>query len=423
MSESQENPAKILVLSFEYPPRAGAGTHVHELVNGLARAGKRVAILAITAGEGRTYTQEGVDVHLVAPSPATCSAVAKLTPARGVLAINEDLIDYGQALLAGERKRPDVIHCHDWYTYRAARALGKRFGIPVVGTAHSTSEPIVRWWGDLPDDEILKQESSLYHTADGLITVSESMKRIISQTHGVAAGKITVAHNGFDWRVFADSGLPPSQKRKLRLTAAAPDEQVVIYAGRLTPQKGVPALIESAARALRRRERVRYLIAGEADSLYSSRMIEEAVKGCGESGQRIKLLGRIDRRQLALLYQVADVAVIPSIYEPFGYAAVEAMAAGVAVVASRVGGLAEIIREGEEGLLVSVREEESGQRRVDVDELAAAQLRLLEDEELRMRLGAAGQRRVMEEFNAEKMARRTLQVYAGTKNAMVNPSH
>lgn len=402
---------KVLILSFEYPPKAGAGTHVFELATGLTRAGIETGILAVTPCEGRIYEEDGVAVNLVAPSPETCSAASRLSAPQGVLAVSNDLIAYGKSLLMKDRKRPDMIHCHDWYTYPAARELGAGFGIPVVGTAHSTSEPIVRWWGELPDQEVLRQEKSFYRNSDRLITVSESMKGIISATHGVSDDRIDVVHNGLDWRRFAGSGLTADQRKRLRERVAADDEQIIVFAGRLTAQKGVRALLKSAELVIEEHKSVKYLIAGEADSLHSSQMVEEMIRGQRAMSERMKLLGRVERKQLGMIYQVADIAVVPSIYEPFGYAAVEAMAIGVAVIVTGVGGLNEIVEQERSGLKVEVKDEGGGRKEVDVGGLARAQVRLLREEETRKRIGEEGQRRVKEMFNVERMVDRTLLVY------------
>jgi glycosyltransferase involved in cell wall biosynthesis len=292
--------------------------------------------------------------------------------------------------------------------------LSQRFAIPLVGTAHSTSEPIVRWWGQVPDAEVVQQEKALYGNADSLITVSHSMGRIIRTAHNLPADRISIVHNGLNVAPFMNPPIKGEALAKMRQTVAASDEKIILYAGRLTPQKGISALFASASRVIKEMPRAKYLIAGEADSLESAKMLKSLTEQYPDLRGGMKLLGRLSRRQLALLYQVADLAVVPSIYEPFGYAAIEAMAAGVPVIATTGGGFLEIIEHGKTGLLVNVSENGDGARAVDLDELIAAQLRLLGDEVGARELGRAGQQHAVTTFNVERMVRSTVAVYQRT---------
>ena len=405
---------EVLILSIEYPPKAGAGTHVFELANGLVQAGWNVSVLAPTSGEQVTRTNSRVKEILVRPSAATCASAAHLSRVQGVLAVNDDLIEQGGKFLDQQAARPALIHCHDWYVYPAAKALSQRFAIPVVGTAHSTSEPIVRWWGQLPDAEVVQQEKALYCNADALITVSHSMGQIIQKAHNLPAGRISIVHNGLDVAPFMNPLAKGEALAKMRQTVAASDEKIILYAGRLTPQKGISALFASASRVIKEMPRAKYLIAGEADSLESAGMLKSLTAAHPDLRGSMKLLGRLSRKQLALLYQVVDLAVVPSIYEPFGYAAIEAMAAGVPVIATTGGGFLEIIEHGKTGLLVSVRENGDGAHTVDLDELIAAQLRLLGDAVSARELGRAGQQHAVTTFNVERMVQSTVAVYQRT---------
>jgi starch synthase len=401
----------VLILSIEYPPRAGAGTHVFELAHGLVEFGCNVSILAPTSGEQGIRANTPIKEILVRPSAATCASAAHLSRVQGVLAVNNDLIEQGGAFLARQAEKPALIHCHDWYAFPAAQALSKRFAIPVVGTAHSTSEPIVRWWGQLPDEEVVRQEKALYFNADSLITVSHSMGRIIQAAHGLPDTRISIVHNGLNVAPFMHPTANGEAIAKMRRSVAAWDEKIIIYAGRLTPQKGISALFAAASQVIKEMPKAKYLIAGEADSLESSKMLKSLTAKYPDLRNRVKLLGRLSRKQLALLYQVADIAVVPSIYEPFGYAAIEAMSAGVPVIATNGGGFLEIIEHGKTGLLVNVRENGGGLRAVEVDELIAAQLNLLSDSVRARELGRAGQQHAVTTFSVERMVRATVAVY------------
>jgi glycosyltransferase involved in cell wall biosynthesis len=128
-------------------------------------------------------------------------------------------------------------------------------------------------------------------------------------------------------------------------------------------------------------------------------------------GARIKLLGKLPRGQLRYLHRIADLALVPSIYEPFGFTAIETMASGVPVIVSAAGGLAEIVRDGESGRHVPVHPVAGGERAVAAEALAAAQLALLADPDSAQRLGQAGQRRVAELFQVARMIDGNLDCY------------
>jgi glycosyltransferase involved in cell wall biosynthesis len=197
----------------------------------------------------------------------------------------------------------------------------------------------------------------------------------------------------------------------LRQTVAPNQDKIILFAGRLTPQKGITALFKAAEIVIREYPHVRYLLVGEPDYPAAVDMLDSLKQKHRRVMEKTKLLGKLPREQVALLYQIADLAVVPSVYEPFGYAATEAMAAGVPIVATRVGGLAEIIEDARSGLLVPVFEQETGLHEVDVEALALAQLRVLRDEALAQRLSAAGQERVRTKFSLERMVSGTLTVY------------
>jgi alpha-maltose-1-phosphate synthase len=285
------------------------------------------------------------------------------------------------------------------------------FQIPIVGVIQYISEPIERWWGQTPDAAIVEQEAILFRQAEMLICASHSLRTIIQDSYGVHTDRLQVVHNGMNVQAFTQSPFTVEQIANLRRTVAKSGEKIVLFAGRLHPQKGIAALVAAAARVIADYPQVRYLLAGAPDSQRFTQVIQDLLDQHADAQPKIKLLGKIPRKQLAWLYQVADVAVVPSVYEPFGYAAIEAMAAGVPVVATEVGGLAEIIEQGRSGLLIPVHARTTGPHTVDVERLADAQIALLTDAALAQRLGAAGRQRVVAEFNIDKMTRAIIDVY------------
>ncbi len=412
-----ERPPNVLIITSEYPPEmvGGLGTHVFELAKGLGRLGSQVTVLSPSKFKRIIRNDENVTVHFFPNPPSTEPSNADL---QWFVDLNKNCMLYARNLLAKENLKVDVIHCHDWLNFPSGYQLGKLNNIPVVGTVHLLQNPIVRWWGDEPVSDIVKQESELCRKSHALITVSSSMKRIIINTHNIPDERIHVVHNGMDFQVFQNTGSTAEERQKLRRSIAADDQKIVIYAGRLTPQKGIPALFEAAGRVLAQRSDVHYVIAGAPDFTQelwdAERITSEARKmfSIFPFWDRVHLLGKVSRERVARLYEVADIAVVPSLYEPFGYAAIEAMSAGLPVVASKIGGLEEIIEHGVNGFLVRVTDRPGDWNLVDADELSAAQLALLGDRELAQRIGRAGQLRALNNFHTDAMATATSRVYS-----------
>ncbi|QSQ25693.1 glycosyltransferase family 4 protein [Pyxidicoccus parkwayensis] len=412
MGRPNTMPLSVLLLAMEYTPdvAGGVGTYVYELATGLARAGCSVTVLAYTPGEPAVLREPNLTVHLVPPSRASLSRAGRLSLVQGIRAFNEDLLVHARELV--REQRPDLIHFHQWHTARAARRLGRAVDVPVLGTSHYISEPAERWWGQTPDPEILEEERHLYDGSTPIVSVSASMSQLIRDTYGMPESLLHTIHCAMDARPNLQPAHPPETYARLRATVAAPDERVVLYTGRLHPQKGISALFAAAERVLAERPATRFLLAGGTDSRESTQMVQALSRRYAPLLGRVKLLGKLPRPQLGLLHRIADVAVVPSIYEPFGYTAIEQMASGLPLVATRSGGPAEIVVPGETGLLVPVRPSDHGDlREVDVESLAAAQLSLLEDPVRARRMGEAGQRRVVEHFSLEKMIAANLAVY------------
>lgn len=412
MASPDSTPLKALILAMEYTPNVagGVGTYVYELARGLARGGCKVTVVAYTPGEPAVLREQNLTVHLVPPSKGSLSQAAQLSLVRGIRLFNEDLLHHGRERVREEK--PDLIHFHQWHTHRAARALGAEFGVPVLGTSHYISEPAERWWGQTPDPEILEEERSFYNGTTPVISVSASMSELIQETYGLSASLLHTIHCAMDAGPFLRPSHSPEDYARLRATVARPEDPVVLYTGRLHPMKGISAIFAAAERVLARRPEVRFLLAGGTDSRESTQMVHELTQRYAHLRHRIKLLGKLPRRQLGLLHRIADLALVPSIYEPFGYTAIEAMASGLPLVATRSGGPSEIVVHQETGLLVPVLPGPPGGRReVDVEALAAAQLTLLEDRERARRMGQAGQQRVVELFSLPRMVAANLSVY------------
>jgi starch synthase len=408
-----ESIRKVLVLSMEYGPSisGGAGTYAFELVEGLARAGQEVTVVSSSMGESRVERRGPLTACLLSLAEGE-GGVPQGSPVDGILDWNERLVAGAMRLLAGGTPRPDLVHCTNWITFPAARRLARELRLPLSTSVGYLSEPVERWWGQEPDPAIVEQERRMCDEADLLLPVSHSMAEILRQSHHVPSDRMRVVHNGLDAAGFAPR-VDAERLANLRASLLGPGDRVVLFAGRLNPMKGVTFLVESAARVAAARPAVRYALVGGADNRGYGEAVRRAIARHPALEGRVLFLGKVPRHQLALLYRAADLAVVPSIYEPFGYASLEAMAAGLPVIGTAVGGIAEVVAHGETGLLVPVLPAPDGTREVDVDALAQAQLALLDEPEAMRRMGEAGSRRLQERFTREHMAAGTLAAFRG----------
>jgi glycosyltransferase involved in cell wall biosynthesis len=412
-----DTPLKILILALEFTPElsGGVGTHVLELATGLGELGHQVTVLAYASGKPTTRNQVNVTVQLVAPTAESLARAARLSMVQGILGFNDDLFRHAQALI--EKQRPDIIQYYGWLTSSAARQLSEKYGIPLIGRMSYLSEPAERWWGQTPDPEIAQQEQELFYKSGMFISVSHWLSRLIQETHAVPCHNLHVIHNGLDVQRFVKQELNPKEIQALRGTIAGMGEKVVLFAGRLNPMKGISALFASASEVVKERPDVRYVMVGEADSRDFMQVIKRLFEQYPHLKDKVKLLGKVPRQQLAILYRIADIFLMPSLYEPFGWVAIEAMAAGLPLVSVDVGGPSEIVQHGQTGLLATIHARQTGPHEVDVMQLAEAQITLLNDNALAKQLGSNGRQRVITEFSLDKMVRKTLDVYRSTISA------
>lgn len=408
---SQNPNLRILILSLEYSPEisGGVGTHAQELSTGLADAGDSVSVLSCTVGKPECRVEGNKRVYLLPPETDTKGR----SIAQGILNFNRTLAEYARRIIIPEAGVPDIIQCYNWITYPVAEILSHAFEAPVVSTIQYVSEPVERWWGQTPDPEIVAQEKNLFRNAERFIAVSRSIRAMMRDTYAVPESRVDVIYNAMDPRFFTQLSVSQEYLERLRQSVAPGNEKIVLYAGRFHPMKGVSALLESAVRVLKSEPNVRYLMAGEPDSQAFAREFQDLLRQNPILQSKITILGKLSRKKLAVLYSVANAALVPSVYDPCPYAAIEAMAAGVPLIVSDGGGLDELVQHGVNGLKVPVRtnENRAGLCSVDPGELADATLLLLRDEPLATALGAAAREKAREAYSREVMVRATRDVY------------
>ncbi len=385
---------RVLMLSWEYPPivEGGLARHVRKLAEALVPLGVEVHVL--TRGGGRLAAEEdrhGVTVHRIREPEYPRGDLAAFI--RWVARMNEDLATAGSAL--ADRLPFDVVHSHDWLVAGAGERLARAAGCPWLVTVHATEHGRHQGWVDKwPQSHIHGVERDMVRRADGVIACSHFMRGHVADVFGVPEDRITAIPNGIDPGDLQPVGDLP----RLRARFAAPDEKLVLLIGRLVYEKGFHTALDALANLVKRPGRVRFIVAGTGTA-------EGELKAQAE---RLGLLshgtfvGWIGDDLLHSLYRIADVCVVPSIYEPFGLVALEAMASGCPTVVADTGGLREVVPGGGRvGLRFRARSSRS---------LAYMIRKLLVDDELRERLAAEAGEHV-QRFDWTDVGRQTQAVY------------
>jgi glycosyltransferase involved in cell wall biosynthesis len=292
--------------------------------------------------------------------------------------------------------QPTIFHAHDWLSLDAARELKYEYKLPMVATIHATEKG--RHGGIHNDTQryIHEQEYWLTYEAWRIIVCSEFMRGEVTSSFNVPADKIDIIFNGVDAKKFAFAWTE-EERLAHRAKLALPEEKIVMYVGRFVREKGIQVLLNSASAVLAQEPNTKFLIVGGGNREKFEKFIQWA-------GLQNKVLftGFMANRSLHQLYRCADVAVFPSLYEPFGIVALEGMAAGAPVVASDAGGLREVVLHDKTGTLSFAGSPES---------LAWGVLRVLQDPKRAERLSEAAHARLEAEFTWPHLAAQTIALY------------
>jgi len=397
---------RVALLTNEYPPNVygGAGVHVDFLVREL----RRVA---------------DVDVYCFGAPRDDASAYrvpAELTGANPALrTLGTDVL-----MAAGVPAGLDVAHSHTWYANLAGRLVQLLHGVPHVVTAHSL-EPLRPWKAEqLGGGYAVSSwaERTAYESAEAVIAVSAGMRAdVLAAYPAVDPVRVHVVHNGVDTAMYA----PDPSTEAVRGLGVDPDRPYVVYVGRITRQKGLPHLLAAAHRITPGVQVV--LCASAPDTPEIAEEVRTGIAALQDArgGGVVWIEQMLDRRTVIQLLTHATVFCCPSVYEPLGIVNLEAMACGTAVVASDVGGIPEVVLDGETGLLVHYdAAEASGPDGSGpdgsgpdgfADRLAAALDALLVDPARAASMGQAGRDRAVRDFGWDKVARRTLAVYEAVR--------
>jgi glycogen synthase len=389
---------RALILSWEYPPliEGGLARHVRKLAENLVAQDVDVHVLARGREESPAEEEmDGVIVHRVREHERPRELGEFVT---WIERMNADMLAAGVEV--GDRYDFDLVHGHDWLVASAGDHLAKRFRAPFVVTIHATEYGRHQGWVDKhPQSYIHGVERWMANRAERVITCSAYMREHVADIYGLEESRITVIPNGID----PSELVPVDDLDTLRARFAEPDERLVLLVGRLVYEKGFQLALEALPGLIERLGNVRFIVAGSGTAEQELQTQAHDL-GLDEHGT---FLGWIGDDVLHSLYRIADLTVVPSIYEPFGLVALEAMASGCPCLVADTGGLREVVPNEDVGLRFRSR---------DPDSLGQMAERLLTDEELRDRLVAEASEHVLS-FDWADVARQVAAVYGEVSGA------
>lgn len=335
---------RICHLSWEFPPvvYGGLGRHVYAVATEQARAGHDVVVISHVGLDVDDAGAEPVDeviegvrvIRVVRDAPFVSFEAGTLMG--WVAGLASAMTRYGLSL--GRTWKPDVLHAHDWLTAHAAASLSDAFEVPWVHTIHATEAGRHQGW--LPGElsrSIHSVEGWSVHNADQVLVCSRHMKWEVERLFG--AVDVQVVPNGIDsGAAIVDADLQSAMVAKY-------GSPLIVHSGRLEWEKGAHTLIEALPRIRRQFPAVQCVIAGKGSQQDALRALARRKR----VASRVDFVGWMPESKLRALVAAADVAVVPSIYEPFGIVALEAAVVKTPVVASNAGGLAEFLADDAHG--------------------------------------------------------------------------
>ncbi len=395
---------KVLFLTNEYPPHiyGGAGVHVGYLSRELA---KTMSVEVRCFGDQRI--DEG-NLKVIGFELDTTNLTCP-KPLRSALGAVRRCTDFNTMNIDA-----DVVHCHTWYSHFGGILAKKNYGLPLVITVHSL-EPLRPWKREQLAggyDFSLWVEKTALEMANAIIAVSRATKRDLERLFDVDPARVHVIHNGIDLNQYQKVSSTAALKRygiDLR-------KPYVLFVGRIARQKGLHHLVHAIDFMDRDFQIV--LCAAAPDTPELAEEVRTALERA--KGQRTGIIWideMVDQQVACELYSHAAVFVCPSIYEPFGIINLEAMACETAVVASAVGGINEVVVDGETGFLVPLEQMketpfEATNPEKFARDLATRVNELIRDPQLRERFGKAGRKRVEQHFGWSAIAEKTKALYA-----------
>jgi glycogen(starch) synthase len=382
----------VMMFTWEFPPRVigGISPHVFFLSKSLAKSGVKVYVVTCDfPGAPSHEVIDGVEVYRVdsyknpAPDFATWVYLMNLNMQKEAAAIVNKLAD-----------KIDVFHAHDWLVATTGIGLKHVFRKPLFATMHSTE--IGRRDGLHTDTEKMIHETEAWLTYEAwkVICCSDYMVSHVRWAFGLPEDKLVMIPNGVNVNVYDKI---ESDLESFRARFALPEEKIVLYVGRLVYEKGIHVLINAVPKVLEK-VNAKFIIVGSG---YMKDQLLNIVRSMSLE-HKVLFLGFADDETLLRLQKCADVSVVPSLFEPFGIVALEAMAAKSPVVVSDTGGLSEIVKHNVTGFKAYPNNPES---------LAWGITKILLDENYRNYIRENAYRQVQDKYDWEKIALQTKAIY------------
>jgi glycosyltransferase involved in cell wall biosynthesis len=379
------------MLSWEFPPRivGGIARHVYGLSKALSTIGVEVDVFTCDfPGTDAEEQVDGVHVHRIdsykfpAPDFASWNYMMNLNMQRAA-----------SEFIRGSNGQVDILHAHDWLSATAAMGMKHMLRLPLVATIHSTEYGRRNGLHTPYQRMIHDMEHWLAYEAWRVICCSEYMASHVSWALGLPREKVDVIPNGVDWKEY----VKPYDRKNFRRRFASPREKLVLFVGRLVHEKGASVLVEAIPKILSRVD-AKFVIVG--DGYMRDQLISRAQALHVEA--KVYATGFLDDETVKLLFRTADVLVVPSLYEPFGIVALEAMAAKAPLVVSDVGGLSEIVEHDKTGVKIYAN---------SPDSLAWGVTRVLTDTKYADTLRNGSYEQVQQVYDWNTIAARTKTVY------------
>jgi glycosyltransferase involved in cell wall biosynthesis len=384
---------RVMMLSWEYPPRVigGISPHVYSLSRSLAEVGVKVYVVTCDFPDAPAHeTIDGVEIYRIdsykTPSPDF---------ATWVYLMNLNMQKEAAALTASLPGKIDIFHAHDWLVATAGIGLKHVFRKPLLVTMHSTEVGRRDGTHTATEKMIHETEAWLTYEAWKVICCSDYMVQHVKWAFGLPDNKLVMVPNGVNPRVYET--VSSQTLESLRREFALPEEKLVLFVGRLVYEKGAHVLINAIPKILEK-VNAKFVIVGSG---YMKEQLSTIVRSMGLE-HKVLFTGFVEEESLIKLQCCADVAVVPSLFEPFGIVALEAMAAKSPVVVSDTGGLSEIVEHDVTGAKVYAN---------NVESMAWGITKVLLDEKYRNNLRENAYKRIQERYDWEKIAQQTRQIY------------